>query len=99
MLAFGVGRGRVIGMNVVEGALTGMVATAVGLGLGLALFGWLVGSLVPDILPDIALTRRLSPGSVGVVAALGVAGVALAPLLVAARMRRMDVPGALRTAD
>jgi putative ABC transport system permease protein len=99
MLAFGVGPGRVTGMNVVEGALTGMVATAVGLGLGLALLGWLVGSLVPDILPDIALTRRLSPGSVGVVAALGVVGVALAPLLVAARMRRMDIPGTLRTVD
>ena len=60
------------------------------------LVGWFVGSVFPRTAPEIGLVQWIAPQTLGVVVAMGVAAVALAPLLTARRLGRMDLPGTLR---
>ena len=82
-----------------EGALLGLLSTALGLAAGYGLVRWFVGSVFPRTAPDIGLLLWLTPQTLAVVAAMGVAAVALAPLLTARRMGRMDLPGTLRVME
>jgi len=60
---------------------------------------WFVGSVFPRTAPDIGLLLWLTPQTLAVVVAMGVAAVALAPLLTARKMGRMDLPGTLRVME
>jgi len=99
MFAFGVSRRRALGLAMAEGALLGLLSTALGLAAGYGLVRWFVGSVFPRTAPDIGLLLWLTPQTLAVVAAMGVAAVALAPLLTARRMGRMDLPGTLRVME
>jgi len=99
MFAFGVPLATTIRLAVTEGLLMGLVATAVGVLAGLALTGWVVRGIVPDTFPDLGLVVSLSTGSLAAAILLGTAAVALAPVLTARRMRRMDVPSTLRVVE
>jgi putative ABC transport system permease protein len=99
MFAFGVSRRRALGLAMAEGALLGVLATAIGLAAGFGLVQWFVGSVFPRTAPEIGLLRWITPQSLAVVAAMGVAAVALAPLLTVRRMGRMDLPGTLRVME
>jgi putative ABC transport system permease protein len=99
MLAFGIPARSVIGLAVGESLITGMLGTLLGLGGGLLVIGWVVSQTLPDTLPDLGLVVSISGGSVLVAALVGVIAVALAPLLTARRVRRMDVPSTLRVVE
>ena len=99
MLAFGVPERVLIRTAVVEGALLGLIATATGLAAGFFLEQWFITVLSPRVLPDIGLRVVLTPQSLLTVIALGVAAVALTPLLGWRRLRRMNLPSTLRTME
>jgi putative ABC transport system permease protein len=99
MFAFGVPLRTAARLAVTEGLLMGVAATAIGIGIGLVLTGWVVRGVVPDTFPDIGMEVALSRGSLAAAVLLGTAAVALAPLLTARRMRRMDVPSTLRVVE
>ena len=99
MFAFGVPLATTIRLAVIEGLLMGVAATAVGVLAGLALTGWVVRGIVPDTFPDLGLVVSLSTGSLTAAILLGTAAVALAPVLTARRMRRMDIPSTLRVVE
>jgi putative ABC transport system permease protein len=99
MFAFGVTRRRALGLAMVEGTLLGLLATAIGLAAGYGVLRWFVGTIFPRTAPDIGLVLWMSPQSLAVVAVMGVAAVALAPLLTLRRMSRMDLPGTLRVME
>jgi putative ABC transport system permease protein len=66
---------------------------------GRALLEWIVARQIPDILPEIAVTAHLSGATLGTTVALGVLAVTCAPVLTTRRLRRMDVPAALRVGE
>jgi putative ABC transport system permease protein len=99
MFAFGVSRRRALGLAMAEGALLGLLATAIGLAAGFGLVQWFVGSVFPRTAPEIGLLRWITPQTLAVVVAMGVAAVALAPLLTVRKMGRMDLPGTLRVME
>jgi putative ABC transport system permease protein len=55
--------------------------------------------LLEDTLPDLGAVVTLAPGSVLIAALVGIGAVALAPLLMVRRLRRMDVPATLRVIE
>jgi putative ABC transport system permease protein len=99
MLAFGVPAGRTLALSVFEGLITGVLGTLIGLLLGLLVVGWVVSNTLPETLPDLGVVVSITPGSVAIAALVGVAAVAIAPLLTARRVRSMDVPTALRVVE
>jgi putative ABC transport system permease protein len=99
MFAFGVSRRRALGLAMKEGAILGLLSTALGLAAGYGLVRWFVGSVFPRTAPDIGLLLWLTPQTLAVVVGMGVAAVALAPLLTARKMGRMDLPGTLRVME
>lgn len=99
MFAFGVSRRRALGLAMAEGTLLGLLSTALGMAAGYGLLHWFVGTVFPRTAPDIGLLLWITPQTLAVVVAMGVAAVALAPLLTARRMSRMDLPGTLRVME
>ncbi len=99
MFAFGVSRGRALALAMVEGAMLGLLATGLGMAAGYGLTRWMVGSLFAETAPDIGVLLWITPKTFGVVVAMGVAAVALAPLLTIRKMGRMDLPATLRVME
>jgi putative ABC transport system permease protein len=99
MLAFGVSASRTMALAVGESLIAGVLGTAAGLAGGFLVTSWVVGQTLPETLPDLGLLVEIAPVSLLVAAAVGVAAVALAPLLSARRIRRMDVPSTLRVME
>jgi putative ABC transport system permease protein len=99
MLAFGLRLRTVVRMGVVEGLVIGVLGTVLGLGSGLLLLEWLVHVLLRQTIPDIGIVVHLGFATVLIALALGVAAVAAAPLLNALKLRRMNLPGALRIVE
>lgn len=99
MLAFGVPVRSAIGLAVGESLITGVLGTLLGIGGGLLVIGWVVNQTLPETLPDLGLVVSVSPGSILIAALVGVVAVALAPLLTAWRLRRLDIPSTLRTVE
>jgi putative ABC transport system permease protein len=99
MLAFGITPAKTMALAVAEGLIVGVLGTLVGLCGGFLVVSWVVGHTLPDTLPDLGLVIEIAPGSLAAVAAVGVVSVALAPLLSARRIQRMDVPSTLRVMD
>ena len=99
MLAFGVPERVLIRTAAVEGALLGAMATVIGLAAGFFLEQWFITVLSPRVLPDIGLRVVLTPQSFLTVVALGIAAVALTPLLGWRRLRHMNLPSTLRTME
>jgi putative ABC transport system permease protein len=54
---------------------------------------------LPQTLPEVAMTAEVAGRTVLIAVVLGVAAVALAPLVTARRLARMDVPGTLRLVE
>jgi putative ABC transport system permease protein len=99
LFAFGMRRRRVLGLEMAEGLLIGLLATAVGLTIGLFLNRWIISSTWEQTMPDVGLDIVVSVGTVLTAVALGGIAVAVAPLLTVRRLRHMDIPGTLRVVE
>jgi putative ABC transport system permease protein len=99
MLAFGLSHRFVLGLSMAEGAVIGALGTAIGTALGVLLTRLMVYGQLPQTLPEVAMTATVSPGTIVLAVAVGTAAVALAPLVTARRLARMDVPGTLRLVE
>ena len=99
MLAFGIRVRGALGIAVGESLITGILGTLLGIGGGLLVIGWVVNQTLPDTLPDLGLVVSISGSSILVASLVGVLAVALAPLLTARRLRRMDIPSTLRVVE
>ncbi len=99
MAAFGVPYKTVLRMAVVESAILGLFATAVGALIGFGLLVYIVEVLLPRTQPGLGLIITFSVTSVLTVIILGVIAVGLAPLLTTRRLRRADIPSTLRVME
>jgi len=99
MLAFGVPLRRVLGIEIAECVMLGVVGTIIGLGTGMMVTAWFLFVELPVIMPEVGIPIAVAPGTVLVAAIVGVVVVGLAPLLMTRRLRRMDLPGTLRLVE
>jgi len=99
MFAYGVRVRTVMWMAMFENLLLGLLATAMGLLGGWLLLRWLMESRMRELIPDIWMPPVIAPATLVIAVGLGVAAVALAPLLTLRRLGRMDVAGALKTLE
>lgn len=99
LFAFGLPTRRVIRLETVEGIIHGMAGTAVGIGVGILVLRWVVTSIAASTMPDLSVDVIVSGSTLLTAAVLGVVAVAIAPLLTLRRLRRMNIPGMLRTVE
>lgn len=99
MFAFGLPVRRVLGMAVVESALVGGLGTVAGIAGGRAILAYLVNVELDRTFPDLGIETVLATRTLLLAALLGVVAVAIAPLLGARRIRRMDIPSTLRVVE
>ncbi len=99
MRAFGLPVRTIIGVVVRESLLVGALATAIGIVGGLGFLIWMLRSLAATTLPDIGITARLSPTTLLVAVGVGIVSVAVAPLFLIGRIRRMSIPDTLRVME
>ena len=99
MFAYGVGPARVIRGNVTEALITGALATAIGVAAGYGILAWILGVSMRETMPDLGTLVSISALTYGLAALAGIVTVALAPLLTIKRLRRTDIPSALRVVE
>lgn len=99
LFAFGLPLRRIVALDAAEGALLGMLGTAVGVAGGLVMLAWVTQTVIAATLPELGMVVSLSASTVATAVVLGVGVVAVAPLFTVRRMRRMDIPGALRVVE
>jgi putative ABC transport system permease protein len=99
LFAYGIGTARVLRGNVVEALLTGLLATAIGIAGGYAILRLIVDVSTRDTMPDLGTLISISALTYLLAALAGVASVTLAPLLTLGRLRRTDIPSALRVIE
>jgi putative ABC transport system permease protein len=99
MFAFGLPTRTVLLMAIAESVTIGLAGTLIGLGLGRLLLGWMIDTIVATVVPDIGVVTFVSAQTVLTAVALGVIAVAVAPILVLHRLRRMDIPATLRVVE
>ena len=63
------------------------------------MLSWILDSLASLTLPDFGIERHISATTVAVAAVVGVVAVALAPLFLTRRIRRMNLPDTLRVME
>lgn len=99
MAAFGVPPRTVLRLSIVEGLLTGALATLAGVALGVFVVDWILDGITSETLPVLGVEVSLSAGTILTAALLGVVAVGFAPLFTVRRLRRMDVPSTLRVVE
>ena len=99
MFAYGIRPGRVIRGSVFEALLVGALATIVGVAAGYAILRWIIDVSMRSTMPDLGILISISAATYGLAALAGVVSVSLAPLLTLQRLRRTDVPSALRVVE
>ena len=99
MFAYGLPVRSVMGMAIVESAILGIISTILGLIGGYLLLQWVVIVLIPASMPDLGIEALIKPTTLAIAVTLGVAAVAVAPLLTIRRLRKMNVPSTLRVME
>ena len=99
MFAYGIHIGRVLRGNVVEALLIGTLGTAVGVAAGHGRRWWIVNTTMPETMPDIGTLIAVTPLTYVFAVIAGTVVVAAAPLLTARKLRRTDIPAALRVVE
>lgn len=96
MMAFGVRVRQVIGIGVAESLILGIVATGVGFGLGVLFLHWILDTVFPAAVPELSVLQSVRIWSFAVTALIGITATAAAPVFLAPRLRRSNLPNALR---
>jgi putative ABC transport system permease protein len=99
MLAFGMRTRSVLRLLTVESTFLGVLGTVVGIAAGVLVLRWVINTLMPETMPEFAMTVYIAPQSIALVFGVGVLAVALAPLLMVRKLRRMDIPSTLRVLE
>ena len=99
MFAYGLPVRTALGMAVTESAILGVISTLLGLIGGYLLLQWVVIVLIPATMPDLGIEVVIKPATLILAIILGVAAVAVAPLLTIRRLLKMDVPSTLRVME
>ena len=99
MFAYGIRPGLVIGGNVLEPLLIGTLATILGVAGGYAILRWIIDVSMRRTMPDLGTLISISASTYGLAALAGILSVSAAPLLTLRRLRRTDVPSALRVVE
>ena len=99
LFVFGLPLRRVLVLESIEGAIYGLLGTAVGVGVGVLVLRWVVDTIANSTMPDMGMVVSLSPGTVVAALVIGVGSVAVAPLLTIRRLRRMSIPSTLRLVE
>jgi putative ABC transport system permease protein len=99
MFAFGLPVRTVVAMSIAESLIKGLLATLLGIALGLVLIGWVFYAFLPEVLPELGGTISFSSATYIAAVLVGVVATAIAPLLTVRRLRRLDVPSALRVVE
>lgn len=99
MRAFGLPVRAVVGLVIKESVIVGAAATVIGVAAGIAFIGWMLRSLASTTLPDLGIALYVAPATLAIAAAVGVVAVAAAPLFLARRVARMDIPDTLRVME
>lgn len=99
MQAFGLPLGRIVRLMVAENILLGLLGSLAGLGLGAVLVRWIISFSANETVPDLDIVATLSGRSLLIGLVVGTVTVALTPLLSIRRLRRADLPSALRIVE
>jgi putative ABC transport system permease protein len=99
MLAFGLRPRTVLTVTTVETVFTGALGTALGVVAGRVVLGWMMSSQLDKTVPDLGVVPYVSATTLATAVLLGVVAVAVAPLLVSKRVRRLDIPSTLRVVE
>ncbi|MCP4962870.1 MAG: FtsX-like permease family protein [Actinomycetia bacterium] len=99
MRAFGLPVRSVLAVVVKESVLIGLVATVLGLAGGIVFMSWMLDTIATTTAPDIGIAVYLSPSTLLTTVLVGVIAVAVAPVFLARRIWRMDLPATLRVVE
>jgi putative ABC transport system permease protein len=99
LFAFGMRPRRVIGLEMAEGLLIGVLGAMAGIGAGVLLNRWIITTTVGATMPDLGMDIAVSARTVVTALVLSLIAVAAAPLLTFRRLRGMDIPGTLRVVE
>jgi hypothetical protein len=84
---------------VLEALLIDALATILGIAAGYAILRWIIEFSMRSTLPDLGTLVSISAGTYGLAALAGILTVSAAPLLTLRRLKRTDVPSALRVVE
>ena len=99
MFAYGMRPADVIRGNVLEALLIGALATMLGVAAGYAILRWVIEVSMRGTMPDLGILISISATTYGLAALAGILAVSLAPLLTLRRLKRTDIPSALRVVE
>lgn len=99
LFAFGVPVRSGLRIAMVESLVVGGLGTLIGIVAGIGVVSWTMNDLLGDTLPDLGAVVTLAPASIAIAVTVGIGAVALAPLLMVRRLRRMDIPATLRVVE
>lgn len=99
MLAYGLPVRTVTRMQILENTITGLMGTALGVLLGWLVLANLLAARVEEQMADIKFVVTLAPSTLVISMFLGVLVVGLTPLLSIRRMKKLDLPSALRVVE
>jgi len=71
----------------------------IGIAGGYGVLRWMSATTIAEVMPEIGVSATVAGATVVQALALGVLTVALAPLLTVRRLRRTDIPSALRVME
>jgi putative ABC transport system permease protein len=96
MFAHGIQPGSVIAGNIFEALVIGSLATIVGVAAGYAILRWIIDVSMRETMPDLGTLISISAVTYALAALAGIVSVGLAPLFALRRLKRTDIPSALR---
>jgi putative ABC transport system permease protein len=99
MLAFGLPVRSVLGLTALETVLVGAMGAVIGVAGGYGVLRWMTATTIAKVMPEIGVSATVTGLTVGLALALGVLTVSLAPLLTLRRLRRINIPSALRVME
>ena len=99
LFAFGLRPRTVLWLQMGENLLLGLLGAALGLLVGIPLLQYFMAVRMEDMLAEIGLLVSVAPATVVTIVLLTAGVVALTPLVMWGRLRRIDVPSTLRVME